>query len=229
MTASDRLNSARQATVEGRHEEALSEFVWFHDHALVEEPALYGVRLSFALMYWIELAEAYPKAKQVLEEIRDLKTEALIHGDGNREIFHDVEAINEALGCPAHTYSLFVQLTFSNSALAQSCSKLALPAIVSEGDFALAARYLPEPENRIIELGKSLNEDIEDLKQFPHPHAPLRDAHIQIYASQVQLIASIVAGVGHSQEASRLRSLASRLVKSASVRKAVRSELATEA
>ncbi len=228
MTASDRLNSARQATVEGRYEEALSEFVWFHDHALEEEPALYGVRLSFALMYWMELAEAYPKAKLVLEEIRDRKTDALIHGEGNRETFHDVEAINEALGCTALTYSLFVQLASSNSVLAESCSKLALPAIVCEGDFALAARYLPEPENRIIELGKSLNEDIEDLKQFPHPHAPLRDAHIHIYASEVQLIVSVVAGVGLLQDAGRLQSLASKLVKLASVRKAVKSALTTE-
>lgn len=228
MTASDRLNSARQVTIEGRYEEALNEFVWFHDHALEEEPALYGVRLSFALMYWMELAEAYPRAKQVLEEIRDRKTNALIHGEGSRETFHDVEAINEALGCTAHTYSLFVQLASSNSGLAESCSKLALPAIVCEGDFALAARYLPEPENRIMELGQSLNEDIEDLKQLPHPHAQLRDVHIKIYASQVQIIVSIVAGVGHSQDASRLRSLATKLVKSASVRKAIRGVLATK-
>ena len=156
MTASDRLNSARQATVEGRYEDALAEFVWFHDHALEEDAALYGVRLSFALAYWMELAEVYPIAKQVLIETRDRKATALIHGEGNRDTFHDVDSINEALGCSAHTYTLFVQLTSSNPSLAESCSKSALPAIVYAGDFALASRYLPEPESSIEELSNLL-------------------------------------------------------------------------
>jgi menaquinone-dependent protoporphyrinogen IX oxidase len=66
MNAQDRLHAAQRAVREGRYEEALSEFVRFHEHALEELPSLYGVRLSFALSYWAHLAEVYPKARVVL-------------------------------------------------------------------------------------------------------------------------------------------------------------------
>jgi len=228
MNASDRLHAAHRAVSEGQFEEALDEYVWFHEHALEEEPALYGVRLSFALAYWIELADAYPRARQVLEEIRDRKTAALLRGEGNRRLFHDVESINENLGCTSNTYSLFVQLAASNPSLAESCVPLALPAIVDAGDYQLASRYLPDPERRINTLSKSLNHDIEELKQLPRSRAPRRDAYIHIYASEVQVIVTVLAGIGQQDEASRLQELASTLIKSASVRKLVRRALERE-
>lgn len=61
MTASERLKVARAATREGNHETALRELIWFHDHSLEEDPALCGVRLSFALSYWMEVAQVYPR------------------------------------------------------------------------------------------------------------------------------------------------------------------------
>src|SRR4051812_29867743 len=63
MNASERLHSGRTATHEGRFEEALSQFIWFHEHSLEEDRAYLGVRLSFALSYWMELAERYPPAR----------------------------------------------------------------------------------------------------------------------------------------------------------------------
>ena len=227
MNASDRLNSARLAAFEGRHEEALSEYLWFHGHALEQEPSQYGVRLSFALAYWVELGEAYPKAKRILREIRDKKTTSLLRGEGNREIFHDVESINRAMGCSSQTYLLFVQLVSCNPVLAESCSRIALPAIVEAGDYHLAARYLSEPENRIEKLCEFLNQDIEKLKQFPRSRAPMRKAHIHVYVSQVQLIVSVLAGLGHSEDADRLRTQASKLVKSPTARRDVRAALAS--
>jgi hypothetical protein len=71
MNPQIRLQNAFTAAGEGRHEEALREYIWFHDHALELEPALYGVRLSFALAYWVELAQDYPAARTALEGIRD--------------------------------------------------------------------------------------------------------------------------------------------------------------
>jgi hypothetical protein len=93
------LHVAQRAVKEGCYEEALSEFVWFHEHALEELPSLYGVRLSFALSYWAQLAEVYPKARVVLEQIRDKKADAVLSPSADRALFHDVVAINRVLGC----------------------------------------------------------------------------------------------------------------------------------
>jgi hypothetical protein len=108
MNAQDRLHAAQRAVREGRYAEALSEFVWFHEHALEGLPSIYGVRLSFALSYWAHLAEVYPKARVVLEQIRDKKADAVLSPSADRALFHDVVAINRVLGCEQNTHTLFV-------------------------------------------------------------------------------------------------------------------------
>ena len=158
MKAQERLISAQKlANKEDSYEEALNEFIWFHNYALEETPSLYGVRLSFALAYWVELGEKYPKAKQALEEIRDNKTIALINGMGDHKLFKDVVAINLELSSETRTHSLFVKLLSTQPLLAESCSKIALGAIVKSGDFHLAANYIPDPEKLVANYCQTLN------------------------------------------------------------------------
>jgi hypothetical protein len=94
MDPSERLNSARKAARDGRYEDALNEYVWFHDYALEFNPDYCGVRLSFALTYWAELAMVYPKARSVLREIRDRNAEAILTGVPNQQLFQDIVRIN---------------------------------------------------------------------------------------------------------------------------------------
>ena len=53
MDPGEILSRGRAAALEGRHEDALRDFAWFHEHALEHDMAYYGVRLSFALGYWM--------------------------------------------------------------------------------------------------------------------------------------------------------------------------------
>jgi len=62
------LDSARDNARNGRHAEALEDFIWFHDNALKHAPNLRGVRSSFALLYWHDLARGYPPAGAALHE-----------------------------------------------------------------------------------------------------------------------------------------------------------------
>ncbi len=89
MTAKERLRAARDAARDGRYAEALSEYIWFHNHALEEMPSLRGVRRSFALGYWLELAAAYPPARAALKGVRDEKTKRLLEGAEDWELFND--------------------------------------------------------------------------------------------------------------------------------------------
>jgi hypothetical protein len=65
------LNGAQDDAQAGRYADALAKHVWFHENALKYQPALYGVRLSFALSYWAQLGDAYPPALEKLKSIRD--------------------------------------------------------------------------------------------------------------------------------------------------------------
>src|SRR3569623_459970 len=89
------LNYANSYKKEGKYQEALEMHEWFHFNALSINRSFYGVRLSFALAYWIKLAEVYPIAKQRLIEIREEEIKKIKGGDWKFENFHDIEAISE--------------------------------------------------------------------------------------------------------------------------------------
>jgi len=229
MDPRERLQRGQEATAAGRYQDALRDYIWFHDHALEHRPSLYGVRLSFALWYWLELAKLYPEARRALEKIRDQKTTHLLSSKGDRETFHDVEAINEKLGCERATYELFAKLDLANPELAARCANLAMPAIVKLEDFQMARRYISSPDDMLRGYGDMLNEDIDDIERRPPSKAPRRKAYIHIYVERVQLLLEILRGTNETEEAERIRALALELVKSPSVRKAVRNALAGKA
>ena len=58
----DILGEARDDREHGRYELALEKHVWFHENALTFRPSLAGVRLSYALDDWLQLAARYPPA-----------------------------------------------------------------------------------------------------------------------------------------------------------------------
>ena len=223
MNAQERLWAGQRAAMDGRHEEALEHFVWYHDHALEEEPALYGVRLSFALAYWRELGDNYPKALTALERTRDAKSKALLNGDGDRALFHDVESINEALGQLKKTHALYVQLARQRPDLARNCAALALPAIVAAGDFKLAEKLMPEPIDRIRRLAAELNDSIERQRSKPRSmQIAARRALIHNYAEDVDLVMSILSARSRAADAAEVRHFAVKLLASPSARKSVK-------
>jgi tetratricopeptide (TPR) repeat protein len=220
-----RLTAGQVAAREGRYEEALREYEWFHDHALEHRQSLYGVRLSFALGYWMDLAKDYPEAQKKLEEIRDRKTAILASGGGNRELFHDVGSINYYLGEDDKTYKLFTTMLQTAPLLAPVCATLAMEAIVKAGDFALAERYCDPTEDALIRYSDRLNEDVADLTGDRRRKAATLDAYIHIYCDRVGTRMAILKGLGKSEEAALCREWAELLVESAAVRKRVAKKL----
>ena len=218
MKAQDRLAFAREATRSGRYEEALREFSWFHDHALDEEEALYGVRLSYALAYWRELGEVHPPALDALKAVRDQKSVTLARGEGNRELFHDVESINECLNDQQSTYQLFLRLLDVSPNSANACSDLALPSIVRAKDFALARTLIGDPESNVLKWSRELNRDIEDLARKPPRKAPAREAYVHVYAARVGMLLSILNGVREPALADSVRSNAMASINDGGVR-----------
>src|SRR5688572_13955457 len=98
FAAENDYSKAKRAFKQGKYEEALRHHISFHDNILKTEPAMYGVRLSFALSAWIELGQKYPAALVALKDVRDKKTARLAGGEQSSALFHDVESINQYLG-----------------------------------------------------------------------------------------------------------------------------------
>jgi len=227
MNARDRLNAAKISAREGRFAEALSEYICFHEHALEEEPALRGVRLSFALGYWMELAGQYPPARAALQSIRDEKTRLLKDGAEDWELFKDVSSINETLSNDEATYDLFCLINSRNPAFAAQCARLATPALVKAFDFKLARSFISDPDQAIQQLASGFNKGIEraNRSSTSERKVNITNAEVRIYAEDVKQLIQIVGGAGEWERADALAEYAISLVGSSEMQDAVRAAL----
>jgi hypothetical protein len=145
------LSETEALVREGKHKAALDRFLWFHDHALEHDPAMYGVRLSFALSDWKQLGDVYPPALTAMKKIRDDKVNLLIQGKGNSSLFHDVESLNSKLGDNAKTVELFRTLDEGQKDLAKQCWDMAKTTIIKDRAYDLVRKYIGNP---VREWGK---------------------------------------------------------------------------
>jgi hypothetical protein len=150
MDPGDILRRGRTNASEGRHAQALVDYLWFHKNALKHDRAYYGVRLSFALAYWKELSDVYPPAAAAMKTVRAETAAALLKADGNtRTLFDEVAAIDLELGFSPETYKIFRSLMKKDPDQARKCADLALPSIVEAEDYNLATKFLPHPRKTI--------------------------------------------------------------------------------
>ena len=226
MDAQARLDAASELAGDGQYEAALREFQWFHDHALEHDPSLYGVRLSYALYAWADLGQDYPPALDALEAVRQRDMALLLAGQGKRGLFHDVVAINDELGKSEETHALCVALERADPALLLACADIALPAIIAAGDYALAERLLPAPEDTIRERSRFLMKAFSRWRR-QHGRTMYIPAQIDIYANDVRQVLAVLAQRGRQLEAARLRRLAVDLIPATTVRRAVRAALSS--
>ncbi len=221
MDLRKRLTQGQDAAAAGRYKEALDEYVWFHDHALDHDRAFYGVRLSFALSYWMDLGKAYPPALRKLSSIRDRKTRLLSKGKGTRDLFHDVESINQCLGEGIKTYQLLGVLEANAPELAKQCGSIAIDCIVEAGDFQMAKRHWPHPENGLLQFSDQLNDDVSEFRADPNRYERALMAYTHIYCNRVWTTVRIAEGLGYDETAELTREWAVALVRDRHVRNKV--------
>lgn len=216
------LDKAVALMRQGRYAESLQKHLWFHDHALECRPALAGVRLSFALAYWVELAESYPEAMQALTAIRDRKAQALTDCKGSFGLFHDVAAINRCLHEEPETVALFKRLHQADPGLAWRCYPVAEKYLVAHQEYEVCVTYLPDPiaqfeairQLRQVQLGLADENPALGESQF----GDYAEVH---FAEAVRQLIVILVGAGRRQEAERVRELGLATSDSVTVRAAL--------
>ena len=136
------LQSAKRDVANGDYETALAKHVWYHENALRIDPAQYGVRLSFALSYWNDLAEKYEAAELKLIEIRDSAlTDVMASGPDADAKFHDYASINGVLGQENMTVKTFKKLHKDKPELAKKAFGIAKEYLVKANEYELAKEY----------------------------------------------------------------------------------------
>ena len=161
------LDEAVKDTNEGRYEEALAKHVWFHRHALQHDKSQVGVRLSFALSYWIELGEKYPPALEKFKSIRDATEKSFYREKEAAAIFKnfmDLAAMNGKLAAEKRTVKAFEYLHENNRKAAKQVYKIAEPSLIATKKYQLAGDYLSPDASwtRIIESLRRSQQMAED-------------------------------------------------------------------
>jgi len=143
---------------EKKYDEALTRLVWFWDHILEHQPAMYGVRLSFCLGIWKDLGEAYPPALLKLKQIRDNAEEKAAHGDTNA--FAEASSINETLGESKRMIAFFKKLDQTQPQLAKKMWFSIDRTLIENGEYALVLKYGPGPEEKWSKLQETIKKEL---------------------------------------------------------------------
>lgn len=170
------LKDTEEMADAGKHEEALERHIWFHNHALEHEPAMYGVRLSFALSSWRELGKIYPPAMDALIETRNKKVKALLEGKPDTHLFHDVASINRTLEEPEKTVALFVEIDGQEPDVAKRYWDIAKDAVISKKRWDIVGKYLGNPVSEYAKLKESYD---RNTSLYTNPN--MGGAHFKTY------------------------------------------------
>lgn len=214
------LDDARRMASQGDYEGALAKHIWFHDHALDIMPSYYGVRLSFALSDWIELGKKYPKALETLKNIRNTKTSKLLSGSMDRELFHDVESINEFLGETNATVELFKRIDAVNPDFALTLYDIAVTALVKEKEFELARKYLGDPSKCLAAARRNFEAGMEWAKTSNHADITI-EAFETIFTDDVIRIITILNENGDNKVAKDIQTNALKTLDNDKIRNAL--------
>jgi len=128
-----------------RYDVALEKQLWFHKNALRYNGGLAGVRLSFALGYWRQLADVYPPGLDALKRTRDEAWSAIVSGADTTVAlpsFRDFAALNRTLGEESRTAVTFAQLDREKPEVALRVAAAARPALIRAKEFELCAKYV---------------------------------------------------------------------------------------
>lgn len=219
--ADEALDAARQLAAEGKFQEALEKHIWFHDHSLEVDRSFYGVRLSYALAYWLELGKNYPPALKALHQIRDAKSSRLLAGEMNRALFHDVESINDRLHEPATTVELFKKIEAVQPKFAASIYDLVEEALVATSEYALAKKYLGDPAKRFLVAKRNFDEGMACPETRSRVAEASRRATEAIFTDAVVRIITVLDKTGDRAAARAIQAKALAVLESPVIRNTI--------
>jgi len=222
-SAEDGLERARRFAEQGKYEEALREHIDFHDNILKTKPAMYGVRLSFALSDWIDLGQKYPKALTALKDIRDKKTTRLLKGEENREIFHDVTSINDHLDEKHATAKLFQQIETNDSSFAKSIYYLAEDSLVAMKQYELARKCMGTPDEAFQRAKAQHDRGLEFVNGLPQRmQSAKKETFDTIFANRVIRLLLILQNTGDEARAKAIQAAALKIADHERIRDALK-------
>jgi hypothetical protein len=206
----DVFRDAVKDAVAGRHQLALEKLVWFHENAIRIQPSLSGVRRSYALRAWKELAGKYPPALRALRRSRDTAQHSARtkRGKAARQSYADFAAINHYLGEEAKTVRMFKWLHKHRPQVAKDVYHRTEEVVARAKEFKLCGAYIDSGE-RFARLRREFRINIRlARKEFGASHEEY--AYKALSEKTSRLVALLILN-GRTKEAKQVVVRAKRL------------------
>ena len=168
------LNNIRDLVKNEQYELALQKHVWFHEESK-SSSGMGGVRLSYAIMDWVELGNKYPPALSELRRIRDENQSEMSSGKGTFNNFHDFSSINEQLGDEIKTIELFSSLSKNYPTQAKRLYHVVEDLLIEKKEFKLVDKYMEDPIFKYETLRHSREQSLSYARKNPN-----RDSSISV-------------------------------------------------
>lgn len=202
------LSEAVEDREQGRFEQALAKHLWFHEHALEYRPSLRGVRLSFALSYWFELANEFAPARESLVRLRDEAELQIIAGasdSGSR--FSEFAYINEHFQDYGRTTTVFEKMAKDAPQFAARTYDRAQRALIVCERFDLCSQFLTNPESTFQSAREHLRHCL-DCNKGRDIQRELDTSSRRVFSYGVGDLIAILARSQRHFEAQRIAALA---------------------
>ncbi|MCC7146515.1 MAG: hypothetical protein IT443_08720 [Phycisphaeraceae bacterium] len=203
------LDEAEADAQVGRYADALAKQVWFHENALKYQPAMYGVRLSFALGSWKELGDVYPPAMAKLKSVRDQAEKQVREGQADFDDFHDLTAINDSLQEGEKTKELFLWLDANKPEFAQSVFSVAESDLIRAKEYQLCGKYIGDAEETYVRMEYSYRMH-QQMARKPEFGAHTQRFGEMSFTNDCTTLIALLAVNGRQEEADRIAEQASK-------------------
>jgi hypothetical protein len=199
------LQEARADTTAGRYKESLAKQVWFQENALKYEPAMAGVRSSFALSYFGELAEKYPPAMKKLRSMQATAEETVRDKNADsaarRTAFAEFTSINRAFKEENKTVECFVWFDAHDPALAKSVFAFADQPLIEAKEYKLYGRYV-DPEGSYKQTVQIYHATRKSLQSSPIKQA--QEFPQKSFSNKVATLVALLAINDRKEDADRI-------------------------
>ena len=152
QSCSDVRDEAKVDRHSGRYAESLQKHEWYFEHSR-NEMGMGGVRLSFALGDWLELASDYQPAMVAFVSLRDRTEKRCRESRGEFNAFHELSALNDYLNSNERTIAMFLDIAKLDKNAASRIYHVAEPYLVASGLYKECGPFLRM--ERTIEIGIS--------------------------------------------------------------------------
>ncbi len=189
-----------------KYEVALAKHIWFHENALRFDPAMSGVRLSFALSSWEQLGREFPPALEKLKSIRDSLEERVKKGEDIGGGFHDLAAINRTLNEDSRTAESFRQIDSQNAKAAAMAFHFVKPALVKDNAYELYVKYV-DAKHDFLQM-KHIYEMNKQMAENPKFGKNMADHGEKTFRNNTATLVAILAINKRNLDASEIATLA---------------------